>query len=162
MTTETIRLTEADLAHLHRAIALARLARERGNAPFGAVLVNQNGVVLLEAENTRVTDRDCTAHAEANLVREATHRLEPDVLARCTIYASTEPCAMCAGAIFWSGVERVVFGLSNPRLYALAGNPPNQLRMRCADVLASGVRRVEVIGPAIEPEAQMIFEGYFA
>src|SRR5262245_39840937 len=158
---ETVRITEADLTHLRRAIALARIARECGNGPFGATLVNRDGVTLLEAQNTRGTDRDCTAHAEANLLREATRRFEPDVLAQCTVYASTEPCAMCAGAIFWSGVERVVFALSNPGLYALAGDPPNQLRMRCADVLASGVRRVEVVGPAIEPEAQMVFEGYF-
>jgi tRNA(Arg) A34 adenosine deaminase TadA len=159
---ETACITEADLVHLRRAIALSQIARERGNGPFGAVLVNRDGVSLLEAQNTRVTDRDCTAHAEANLLREATRRFEPDVLAQCTVYASTEPCAMCAGAIFWSGVKRVVFALSNPGLYALAGNPPNQLRMRCADVLASGVRQVEVIGPAIEPEAWMVFEGYFA
>lgn len=155
-------MTEADLAYLRRAIVLAGLARDRGNAPFGAVLADQDGSVLLEAENTRVTDRDCTAHAEANLLRDATHRFEPDALARCTIYASTEPCAMCAGAIFWSGVGRVVFALSNPRFYALAGNPPNQLRIRCADVLATGVRRVEVFGPAIEQEAQSVFDGYFA
>ena len=154
-------MTEADLKHLRQAIVLARRARERGNGPFGAVLVDQHGAVLMEAENTRVTERECTAHAEANLLREATRRLEPEALARCTVYASTEPCAMCAGAIFWSGVGRVVFALSNLRLYALAGDTSNQLRMRCADVLASGRRHVEVIGPAIEEEAQSVFDGYF-
>jgi tRNA(Arg) A34 adenosine deaminase TadA len=155
-------MTEADLKHLRRAIVLARRAREHGNGPFGAVLVDEDGAVLLEAENTRVTDRDCTAHAEANLLREATRRYGSETLVRCTLYASTEPCAMCAGAIFWSGLGRVAFALSNPRFYALAGDPPNQLRMRCADVLASGRRHVEVVGPAIEDEAQSVFDGYFA
>ena len=104
----TVRITEADLTHLRRAIALARIARECGNAPFGATLVNRDGVTLLEAQNTRVTDRDCTAHAEANLLREATRRFEPDMLVQCTVYASTEPCAMCAGDLLErSGASRL-------------------------------------------------------
>ena len=68
---------------------------------------------------------------------------------------------MCAGALFWSGVRRVVFALSNPRFYALTGDSPNQLRIRCAEVLASARRPVEVIGPAIEDEAEGVFVGYF-
>ena len=154
-------MNQADLTHLRHAIALARRAREQGNGPFGAVLVDDLGAVLLEGENTQVTGRDCTGHAETNLVREATRRFPRETLARCTVYASAEPCGMCAGAIFWSGVGRVVFALSSPRLYSLAGDRPNQLLIRCADLLASGRRRVEVVGPAIEDEARAVFDGYF-
>ena len=84
--------------HLRRAIDLARKARERGNHPFGALLVDGNGTVLLEAENTIRSDRDVTAHAETNLVRMATHQFPKDFLADCTVYTSTEPCVMCTGA----------------------------------------------------------------
>lgn len=154
-------VTQADLRHLRQALTLARRAREWGNGPFGAVLVDERGTMLLEAENTRFTEHDCTGHAETNLLREASRRFQPEFLARCTLYASAEPCGMCAGAIFWSGVGRVVFALSSPRLYALAGNAADQLGIRCAEVLATGRRPVEVVGPVIEDEAAAVFDGYF-
>jgi tRNA(Arg) A34 adenosine deaminase TadA len=84
--------------HLRRAIELAQQACDHGNHPFGALLVDRRGNVVLEAENTVRTDRDVTAHAETNLMRMASARFEPDFLERCTLYTSTEPCAMCAGA----------------------------------------------------------------
>lgn len=152
-------MTQTDLTHLKRAIEIARRARQHGNLPFGALLVDEHGSVLLEAENTQLTARDCTGHAEANLVREAGRRFSFKVLARCTIYASAEPCAMCAGAIFWSGVRRVVFALSSGRIYALIGDATNELRMSCREVMASGRRPVEVDGPAIEDDAATVFEG---
>lgn len=151
-------MTETDLRHLRAAIAVARRAREHGNHPFGALLVDEHDVVLLEAENNRLSARDCTGHAETNLLREASRLFEAEKLSRCTIYASAEPCAMCAGAIFWSGVGRVVFALSSQRLYAMMGNTPDQLHLACGDVLAHGRRPVEVVGPMIEDEAQAVFE----
>jgi tRNA(adenine34) deaminase len=153
-------VSQADLRHLRQAITLARRARERGNGPFGALLVDERGNVLLEAENTRFTASDSIGHAEINLLRETGRRFPPEVLARCTLYANAEPCAMCAGAIFWSGVGRVVFALGLPRLWVLAGNPVDQLGIRCAEVLATGHRPVEVVGPAIEDDAAAIFDGY--
>jgi tRNA(adenine34) deaminase len=86
-----------DREHLRRAIDLARAARERGNQPFGAVLVGPRDVVIVEAENTEATDRDCTAHAEMNLVRLSGTKAESRERAQCTLYASTDPCLMCAG-----------------------------------------------------------------
>ena len=90
-------MTDQPLRHLTRAIELAADAREHGNHPFGSLLVDGDGNVVLEAENTVVTGRDCTAHAEQNLVRAAVSQFEPDRLATFTLYTSTEPCAMCAG-----------------------------------------------------------------
>src|SRR5262249_18404642 len=101
-------MTPADESHLLAAIELARRAREHGNNPFGALLVDADGNIVLEVENTVVTDRDVTAHAELSLMRQAGARLASDSLAGCTLYASTEPCAMCAGAIYWGNVRRVV------------------------------------------------------
>jgi len=80
-----------DERHLLAAIELARRARENGNHPFGALLVDDAGDVVLEAENTVVTARDPTGHAELNLIRRAGERFDPDFLQRCTMYASTEP-----------------------------------------------------------------------
>jgi tRNA(adenine34) deaminase len=152
---------QKDLTYLRQAFEIAREARQRGDGPFGALLVDGRGDVLLRAGNTVETERDCTGHAETSLVREAYRRFEPQVLSSCTLYASAEPCAMCAAAIFWSGIGRVVFGMSSPRIYALDRDSPDQLHLRCADVLAAGKRRVEVIGPLIEDEAAQVFEGYF-
>jgi tRNA(Arg) A34 adenosine deaminase TadA len=152
---------EHDADHLRRAIELAHEARERGNAPFGAVLVGEDGRTLAEGQNTVNTERDVTGHAETNLVREAYRLHDADTLASSTLYASAEPCAMCSGAIFWAGVGRVVYGLSAGRIYEMF--PPDEahpvLRLPCRDVLAAGTRRTEVIGPRLEEEAERVFEG---
>jgi tRNA(Arg) A34 adenosine deaminase TadA len=150
---------EAD--HLRRAIELAHEARERGNAPFGAVLVGEDGRIFAEDQNTVNTERDVTGHAEANLIRAAFPSVDTEALAASTLYASAEPCAMCSGAIFWAGVGRVVYGLSAARLYEMF--PPDEahpvMRLPCRDVLAAGTRQTEVIGPMLEEEAEWVFEG---
>jgi tRNA(adenine34) deaminase len=152
-------LTDLDLRLLRAAIALSARARERGNQPYGALLGDANGDVRLEAENTQVTDRDCTGHAELNLVREASRRFDGGVLAGCTVYASGEPCPMCAGAIYWSGVGRVVHALSLRSMVELAGEAANEIHLGCAEVLARGTRAVDVDGPALEDEARRVFDG---
>jgi len=111
-----IPLNDTDLGHLRTAIDIARQAREHGNHPFGAVLVDEDNRVLLQAENTVVTGRDCTGHAEINLMRLATQHLSLEQLAHCTLYTSTEACAMCAGAIHWGNVRRVVYALGETDL----------------------------------------------
>lgn len=152
-----------DLAHLRAAIDLARRAREHGNHPFGAVLADADGRLVLEAENTVVTERDATGHAETNLVRLATRRYGKAQLARCTMYASCEPCAMCAGASHWAGVGRVVFALSERDLYALIGHSPEQLVLPCRDVFACAGRTTAVEGPCIEldSEARAVHAGFW-
>ncbi len=152
---------EQDAYHLWRAMGLAREAREGGNAPFGAVLVGGDGRILAEGRNTVTTEREVTGHAEANLVRAAFRSLDAETLASSTLYASAEPCAMCAGAIFWAGVGRVVYGLGADRIYEMfppdAQNPV--MRLPCRTVLDAGTRRTEVVGPMLEEEAERLFEG---
>lgn len=150
-----------DTQHLMHAIDLARRARARGDDPFGSVLVDARGRVLLEGENTVGTTRDCTGHAESNLMREATRRYRPEELAGSTLYASTEPCAMCAGAIFWGGVRRVVFALSSEELGQFTDPSEPALRMSCRDVFARGSLPTEVVGPVALPEAGEVHEGYW-
>lgn len=151
-------MTENDLHYLRYAIMIADRAREHGSPPFGAVLVTDRGWILLEGENTQGATSDCTCHAETNLLREATRRFSRRLLGHSSLYTSAEPCPMCAGAIFWSGVGRVVFGLSSEHLYALTQNEAEHLFEHCVDLLAKGTHRVEVIGPMIEEEAEQVFK----
>ncbi len=152
-----------DLLLLRRAVEVAQRARDAGNHPFGALLASAEGEVLLEAENTVTTERDVTGHAELNLVRAASRAFGEDRLAECTLYTSTEPCAMCAGGIYWSGIGRVVYALPENRLGELTGadaeNPTMHLSARA--VLAAGQRTIAVEGPADLPEAEAVHAGFW-
>jgi tRNA(Arg) A34 adenosine deaminase TadA len=140
----------------------AQAALARGDQPYGAVLVDAAGIMLAEAGNSIVTTADCTAHAELNLVRRLGDQ-SAAVLAGATLYASTEPCAMCAGAIYWSGIGRLVFGLSNARLYGeLLSGSPEALRLSSRTVLAAGQRKLEVVGPLLEDEATAVLAEWAA
>ncbi len=154
-----------DLELLRAAIAVAHRSREHGNHPFGALLVDSAGAIRLEAENTVRTDRDCTGHAETNLMRQASQAFGREYLASCTLYTSTEPCAMCAGAVYWGNVGRVVFALSEAQLLELTGgNPENPtLALPCREVFGRGQRPVQVQGPAaeLEAEARAVHEGFW-
>jgi tRNA(adenine34) deaminase len=147
---------------MREVFAIARRARAHGNRPFGALLIAGNGAVLAAAENSQITDEQVLAHAEMNLLQRAVRDFTPDVLAGSTLYTSAEPCAMCAGAIFWSGVSRLVFGLSGDRLHKLSGFSPHMLVASARDILTRAGRQVEIIGPVFEAEAESIFgEGEF-
>ena len=147
--------------HLRRAFAVARRAQARGMHPFGAVLVGADGAVLMECENGYMPDRDMTAHAERLLATQACTTLDANTLRGATIYSSAEPCAMCSGAIYWAGIGRLVYGLSEHRLRQLTGDHPENptLDLPCREVFASGQRATEVVGPLLEDEAAALHEG---
>lgn len=117
-------LEEADAAHLRRAIALAHDARAAGDGPYGALLVGPDGRVLAEDRNRAVTAHDATAHPELELARWAARELTPEVARGTTMYTSCQPCAMCATAIGYAGLGRVVYGLSTAQHDAL--RPPGE------------------------------------
>ena len=146
---------------LRAAISAAASAREHGNHPFGALLTDEHGSILLIAENTVNTGREATGHAETNLVREASKKYSFEELSKATLYTSTEPCPMCSGAIFWSGIGKVVYALSEERLYAMSARSPESLKLACRDVFARGGRPVEVSGPFIEDEAAQVHVGFW-
>jgi len=156
-------MSERDIALLQQAIAIARRAREHGNHPFGALLAGPDGTVLLEAENTVNTDRDCTGHAETNLMRLASQKYDAEFLAQCSLYTSTEPCAMCSGAIYWGGVGRVVYALAEVDLYKITGrNPKNPtLALPSREVFSHGQRVIQVEGPFELPEAMEVHQGFW-
>src|SRR5215208_4645220 len=151
-----------DIQHLRTSINVAQAARNHGNHPFGAILVDEDNQVLLQAENTVVTGSDCTGHAETNLMRLATQHFSSEKLSNCTLYTSTEPCAMCAGAIHWGNVRRVVFALSEIALYEIIGPSPDHLLLPCREVFARSQKHTEVVGPAMEldAESRMVHEGF--
>ena len=150
-------MIETDHRYLRYALMVAERARDHGDRPFGAVLVSNRGRILMEAENAKHATHDCTSHAETRLLAQASRQFPRHLLNHCTIYVNAEPCAMCAGAIFWSGVGRVVFGMGNNRLSKLVGHQSEQLFEHCADVLARGTHPVEVVGPLFEDEAAEAF-----
>lgn len=141
-------LRAEDVPHLEHAIRLAFAARERGDHPFGAILVTADGRIV-EGLNSVETDRDPTGHAETNLVRSASAALPPEVVAASTLYTSTEPCAMCSGAIYWAVIPRVVFALASDELDRIvdAHDGDQTLALSSREVFARGGRSTTVVGP---------------
>jgi tRNA(Arg) A34 adenosine deaminase TadA len=152
---------ERDAHFLRHSFEVARRALTHGNHPFGAILVARDGTVLIETENGYMPDHDGTAHAERLASTQACTTLSPAILSTATLYSSAEPCAMCAGAIYWAGIGRLVYALSEHRLRAITGNHPENptLNLPCRDVFASGQRSTEVIGPLLEDEAAALHDG---
>ncbi len=161
MTDATV-VTESDLEWLRRCVELAADARARGDHPFGSLLVTADGRTV-EALNSVVTSSDPTGHAETNLVRAAAKALPAEVLATSTLYTSTEPCAMCAGAIYWGGIGRVVYALSEHGLAAIVAEQEGvpTMHLPCREVFARGGRPVAVAGPADLAEATAVHDGFW-
>ncbi|GHD01035.1 tRNA-specific adenosine deaminase [Pseudorhodoferax aquiterrae] len=152
-------LDEADGSYLRRAIELSAIGSARGNRPFGAVVVSADGQLLAEAHNDNAATGDCTAHAEVNALRQ----LRREAMAGATMYASGEPCVMCAGAIFWSGIRRVVFGIDAVSLRRFRAKDASaaDLQMSCREVFAHSAEPFTVIGPALLAEATAPHQAYW-
>lgn len=151
-----IALEERDSRYLRKAIGWSHAAARRGNRPFGAVIVLASGEVIAEAYNNTVESSDCTGHAELNAIRSLAGRgFNRDALADATLYASGEPCVMCAGAVFWSAIGRVVFGIDAQRLGEFRSRQPGQrdIGLTCRVVFNAAPHAVECIGPALLYEA---------
>jgi tRNA(adenine34) deaminase len=146
--------SDRDEGFMRLALRAAERAAERGEAPVGAVLV-RGGEVLAAAGNERELRPDPTAHAEVLVLREAARRLGGWRIPDSTLYATLEPCAMCAGAIILARVPWVVFGAPDPKAGA-AGS--------VLDVLGEPRlnHRPEVRGGVLAAESAALMEGFFA
>ena len=158
-------MTDRDLALLRQSFDVAKRSRDAGDHPFGALLAGPDGQVLREQGNGyRTEGRDRTAHAERLLASWAARTYDLPFLARSTLYTSAEPCAMCAGAIYWAGIGRVVYGQSEKGLKAQTGahdeNPT--LDLPCRLVFDAGQRATEVVGPLLEDEAAQLQADFWA
>ncbi len=157
-------LSAQDERLLRRAIEVSARSVANGNTPFGAIMADPAGRVLLEAENTGITGRNTLNHAETNLMNLAVTTLNPHQIATATLYTSCEPCAMCSGSMYWGGLNRMVYGMSEADLLEITGEDPSTATMRgvgCRNILQSGQRDIEVSGPHLVEEASAIHIGFY-
>lgn len=144
--------------YLKEAIQVAKESAAAGNHPFGAILVDPDGTILLRQGNLEVTEDCSIGHAETMLFEKAGHLYDKKFLWNCTMYTTVEPCVMCCGACYWTNVGTIVYGLSESKLLELTGdndkNPTFNLPSR--DVFAKGQKDITVIGPFKELEEEII------
>jgi tRNA(Arg) A34 adenosine deaminase TadA len=148
-------IDETDLKFLGRAVELAREALDRGDDPFGSVLVSEDGRVLREDRNREISDGDETLHPEIELARWAAHNLPREARARATVYTSGEHCPMCSAAHAWVGLGRIVYAASAAQTSgwrAARGLPAGAVESLPISVVAPGI---PVDGPAPQFEAEL-------
>jgi len=141
---------------LRRAIRLALASRDRGGEPFGAVLALDGGIVH-ESCDRSLELSDPTSHAELAVISAYCRDARRLRLTGYSLYCSAEPCAMCAGAIFWSRLSRLVFSVTQEALRGLSQGPP---RPSCAAILNPDGQRIEVVGPLLSGEGLRVFDGF--
>ena len=141
-------MTVKDKALLMRCVEIAREAVKKGNHPFGALLADKDGNILMEQGN-EFQEGGSAYHAETLLLLKAARRYSPEELSGCTLYSNFEPCCMCTGALYWTNVRRLVFGATEKELLLFTGdneeNPTFSLSSR--DVVAHGQKEIEILGP---------------
>lgn len=139
-----------DAKHLMRAVQLAEIALDNGDDPFGSLLVDPDGVILVEAVNRESTDSDPTAHPEFELAKWAIANLSPDQRSSATVYTSVEHCPMCSAAHGWAGLGRIVAAASATQLAgwrASWGLPQGPVAPIPASVILPRVSVVTPVGP---------------
>ena len=153
------------IAYLRKANEVAKRARTGGNTPFGAILVDREGNVIMEQGNAEGDLHDATAHAERMLASRASAAFDRKKLWDCTLYTTFEPCPMCTGAIYWANIGHIVFGATERKLLELTGaddkNPT--FAMGAEAVIAAGQKNIELLGPfeEFEAEAAEVHKGFW-
>lgn len=152
--------TEVDRGFMIRANELAAEAVKQGNTPFGAVLV-VDGKIVAECSNTAAVTHDPTRHAELSLISTFTPKLDRDQLARATLYASTEPCTMCSGAIANAGLAKVVYGVTEAQFLLFLPDRAAKSPLTCREILSRSRPEVEVAGPLMEKEGLVLHQAFW-
>jgi tRNA(Arg) A34 adenosine deaminase TadA len=152
--------TAQDRVYMSRAYELARYAVTHGGGPFGALLV-KDGKVLAEFSNCVHSTGDVTKHAETGLISTFSPKIDRDTFSKSTLYTSTEPCAMCCGAIVFAGIGRVVYGTSEGPFEAVMGLAPEKEPLRSHEIIGRISPETHVLGPLMEAEGLTIHEGYW-
>lgn len=151
--------------YLERCIEISKNSKANGNTPFGALLVDAEGNILMEQENVELTTHKATGHAETQLVERASMAYSKEFLWTCTLYTTAEPCAMCAGAMYWANIGTVVYAMTERDLLSLTGSDEQNptFDLPCRDVFARGQKDITVIGPFPElaPAAAAVHEGFW-
>lgn len=141
------------LAHLRSANAVAREAAAHGHHPFGAVLLGPDDGILMRQGNI-----DTVRHAETELARRAATAYPPEFLWTCTLVSTGEPCAMCAGTLYWANIGRLIYGYEETKLLALTSDHPENptMSLSARTVLGSGQKKIKVHGPFPELEEELL------
>lgn len=126
---------------------------KKGDSPYGAVIVRDNEVVA-KAYNTVIRDSDPSAHAEMNAIRALTTKNNSPFLAGYTIYASAEPCPMCAAACIWAGVDAIAIGASIEDLIAIN---QSQIHLACEELIAKSSKNIKVTKGILQKESLALF-----
>jgi tRNA(Arg) A34 adenosine deaminase TadA len=140
-------------SHMRKAFELAREAADRGDRPFGSVLVRDDTVVMADS-NRVLTENDIRRHPELHLAHRACREFDPDTRAETVMYTSTEPCPMCAGGMATAGFGRVVYSVGSDEIAEFTGSKTS---VRSAEILA-GVS--DVVGPVLNDEGRQIHEEF--
>jgi len=148
-----------DERYVRDAIELAREAVSNGNTPFGSLLV-VDGTARRRSRNTTVTENDITAHPELKLARWAARELAAAERADCTMYTSTEPCEMCATAIYYAGLDRVVYSVSAETLASIRGD--DNAGISCLEVIERKGGATTVDGPVLESDGRRVHEEFYS
>ena len=158
-------LKDFEAGLLKRTIEIADQAKQKGNHPFGALLADGEGRILLEQENDQISGKDCTAHAETALIRKASGIYSREELEKFTLYSCCEPCCMCTGAMYWSGLGRMVYACRESQLKECTGDDPRNptLDLPCRAVIACGQRDMKILGPfpELEPMYLQLHKDYW-
>lgn len=134
-------------------MALALAEAKKGDSPYGAIIVRDNEVVA-KAYNTVIKDSDPSAHAEMNAIRALTTKNNSPSLAGYTIYASGEPCPMCAAACIWAGVDEIVIGASIADLISIN---QSQIHLSCEEIIAKSSKKIKVTKGILQQESLALF-----
>lgn len=133
-------------------------ARSTGNTPFGAVLVDASGEIIMRQGNAEHDLHDATAHAEFVLASRASRTYDKQYLWGCTLYTTCEPCPMCTGGIYWANIGKIVFGITEERLLEMTGaddkNPT--FHMGAEKIIAAGQKGIALEGPVPEMEEEIV------
>lgn len=138
------------------AINLAIESREKGNEPFGALLVKDNEVVMVGSNEIK-TQSDPTSHAELGLIRKYCVENRVFSLEDLTLYTSCEPCVMCAGAMVWSNLGKLVYSVTHDQLAIIAGS---NIMISSKEVFNKSPNQPVLVGPILGEEGLKVFTGY--
>lgn len=136
-----------DTYFMRKALQEAEIAFDRGEVPVGAIIVTE-GRIIARAHNLTELLKDVTAHAEMQAITSAAHFLGGKYLKNCTLYVTLEPCQMCAGALYWSQIPKIVFGARDlERGFMVLGSKMHP--------------KTEIIGGTLEDEASNLLKRFF-
>lgn len=143
-------ISEVEVRLLRKTIEIAAKAKSRGDHPFGCLLADAAGNILMEQGNEEVTgEGDCTAHAETILMRRASQKYSKKKMSKLTMYSVADSCAMCTGAMYWGNLGRMLYICSEAKLKEMTGddirNPT--LNLPSVVVIASGQKEMKITGP---------------